>query len=375
MGVGAMVVGGLWSMWSMRAGMRKGVRQAILGLRGQDSKTTVRTDRDLATSHLLATLVVTCGATVVLYQAITGSFAVALTSAILMVVASFFFVAVSSYIVGLVGSSNNPISGMTVCALIFASIVLLLLGMTGATGILAALGVAGVVCCAAATAGDTSQDLKTGFLVKATPWRQQVAQIVGVLGPSLVIAPVLTLLHAGYGIGTGGAEALRAPQATLFASIAQALFNHTGLPWTMVGIGVLIGIGLIVLDGALERRGSPFRAHVMPVAVGIYLPLSLASTMLVGGLLIYFLSRAAARTSQAAAEAANSRAVLLASGLIAGEAVAGILIAIPRTLPQTQGFELPIPLFDSSWLTMAGLAGVVVAIYASCWAAVKKSPR
>jgi putative OPT family oligopeptide transporter len=285
-----------------------------------------------------------------------------------MVIACFFFVAVSSYVVGLVGSSNNPISGMTICALMFASVVLLLLGMSGTAGVLGALAVAGVVCCAAATAGDTSQDLKTGYLVGATPRSQQIWQFVGVLLPTFAIAPILTLLHAAYGIGTGGDQALRAPQATLFASIAQALFGQGSLPWTMVVIGGGVGVVLIVSDEMLRRSGSRFRTPVMPVAVGIYLPLSLSVPIFVGGVLNYLLARGAAPRGHAAVERANHRAVLIASGLIAGEAIAGILIAVPRTLPQFADQELPIPLFgfDTSLLTVAALLGVVAVIYLAC---------
>ncbi len=358
MGVGAMIVGGLWSMVSIRHGIVKAMREAVGGFRSQ-GRALDRTEQDLPTSKLSIVLVVTTLFVFLLYQAITGSATISLVASLVMVVASFFFVAVSSYIVGLVGSSNNPISGMTICALIFASVVLLLLGMTGTGGILAALGVAGVVCCAAASAGDTSQDLKTGYLVGATPWRQQIAQLIGTIFPALLIAPILTLLQKGYGIGTGGAEALRAPQATLFASIARALFENTGLPWNMVIMGAGIAVGLIVLDEFLRIKQMPFRAYVMPVAVGIYLPMSLSVPILVGGLASYWLRRTTSKRGAGFAEAAENRSILLSSGLIAGEAVAGILIAVPRTL----GVELPIPVIESDLVTLAALAAVTVWVY------------
>ncbi len=359
MGVGAMIVGGLWSMFSIRKGIAKGVREAMSGFRAKQQASRDRTDQDLPTSQSLVIFLLAGVTTIILYASLTGSMTIAIVAGVVMVIASFFFVAVSSYIVGLVGSSNNPVSGMTICALIFASIVLLLLGMSGTAGILGALGVAGVVCCAAATAGDTSQDLKTGFLVKATPWRQQVAQFIGVLIPAFIIAPILTLLHRGYGIGTGGEQALRAPQANLFASIAKDLFEGTGLPWTMVSIGVCIAVGLIILDRYLRRSGSRFRAHVMPVAVGIYLPLALSTPIFVGGILSAMLLRQAARGGKRASDAAQHKATLIASGLIAGEAIAGILIAIPRTA----GVDLPIPVIDSNLLSLASLAAVIAIIY------------
>jgi len=349
-GVGAMIVGGLTSMWSIRGGMMRGLRGALGGLRQSVSRE--RTDADLPPSRTLPVLAAAAVATAALYYTLTESWPVAMTASVIMVAASFFFVAVSSYIVGLVGSSNNPVSGMTICALLFSSVVLLLLGMSGTTGVLASLGVAGVVCCAAATAGDTSQDLKTGRLVGATPWRQQVAQFIGVLFPSFLIAPVLTLLHNAYGIGTDAPQALRAPQATLFASIARALFGNGEMPWGMVAIGGGVAVGLLVLDAILRAKGSRFRAHVMPVAVGIYLPVSLSFPIFIGGLMIHWL----------ADPKAHHRAILVASGLIAGEAMAGILIAVPRT---TTDWVLPLPVVDSSALSLAALAAVAAWVWRS----------
>ena len=351
MGVGAMIVGGLTSMWSIRGGIAKGVKQALGGRRAL-GRAIERTEQDLAKPMMIAILVAAAAATIGLYWVLTEDFAVALVSGLVMVVASFFFVAVSSYIVGLVGSSNNPVSGMTICALLFSAAVLLLLGMTGAKGVLAALGVAGVVCCAAATAGDTSQDLKTGFLVRATPWRQQAAQLIGIALPTMLIAPVLTLLHHAYGIGTGGEQSLRAPQATLFANIAQALFGQGEMPWNMVLIGAGIAVALLVIDRMLVRSGSAFRAHVMPVAVGIYLPLGLSVPIFIGGYLHHLLAKRG--------EAATSRGILIGSGLIAGEAVAGILIAL---LIYVTNEAYPRPLLDSGWLTFGVSAAVIWLVY------------
>ena len=358
MGVGAMIVGGLSSMWSIRGGMMKGVREAISGFRGRQASAS-RTETDLHAKQTLPILALAAAATVGLYWSLTSDLTVAIVAGTVMVIASFFFVAVSSYIVGLVGSSNNPISGMTICALLFASGILLLLGMSGTTGILAALGVAGVVCCAAATAGDTSQDLKTGYLVGATPWRQQVAQFIGVMIPTALIAPVLSLLHAAYGIGTGAEGSLRAPQATLFASIAQALFSDGYMPWVMLAIGAGIAVALLVLNEVLENAQSPVRAHVMPVAVGIYLPFSLSVPILAGGIIAHALAKRG--------EAATNRSVLISSGLIAGEAIAGIVIAAVVVASRRSGSEqqFPAALFDSDLLSIALFAAVALWIYSS----------
>lgn len=357
MGVGAMIVGGLASMWKIRSGVKRVLGQLRGGL-----QTSSGADRDIPLpASALIFAAAACG-TFILYRAVTGSFSIALTAGLAMLIAAFFFVAVASYICGLVGSSNNPVSGMTICALMFSAGVLLLLGMTGAGGILGALGVAGVVCCAAATAGDTSQDLKTGHLVGAAPRKQQIAQFIGVLVPALAIAPVLTLLHNAYGIGTDAPGALRAPQATLFASIAEAMFGSTDLPWNMVWIGAGIAVGILVLDAFLERLGSRFRAHVMPVAVGIYLPLSLMVPIFLGGVVSTLLKRKP--------QGALHNGVLIGSGLIAGEAIAGILIAVPRTLPQFAGMQIPVPVFDSLGLSVLALAAAMWAIYCASVAGV-----
>lgn len=351
MGVGAMIVGGLASMWKIRGGIGKAVRHLLGGI-GRGGRSVERTDQDLPNSLVGAAFAVAAIGTFVLYQSVTGSLPVALTAGVVMLVSSLFFVAVSSYICGLVGSSNNPISGTTICALMFSSVILLILGMTGSAGILGALGVASIVCCAAATAGDTSQDLKTGQLVGATPRLQQTGQLIGILVPVFTIAPVLTLLHRAYGIGTGEPNALLAPQATLFASIAEGLFGDSNIPWNMVWIGALIAIGIVLFDGFLQRSGSRFRAHVMPVAVGIYLPISLMVPIFLGGLI--------SQRLQERSEGARHKGLLIASGLIAGEAIAGILIAIPKTL--FTGIEIPVPLADSLWLSVAALAAVMFLI-------------
>jgi putative OPT family oligopeptide transporter len=288
-----------------------------------------RTERDLNPAAIVALLVPTILAVLLLYTTLSGSARIGLVAGGAMLVAAFFFVAVSSYIVGLVGASNNPVSGMTISTVLFAALLLLVLGLTGSQGVLASLVVAGVVCCAACTAGDVSQDLKTGHLVGASPYKQQWAQVIGVVVPAAVIAPVLGVLHSAYGIGVPaheGVEYLKAPQANLFASITQAMFGTgAAMPWRMIVAGMATGVGLIVLDAVLKRAGSPFRTYVMPVAVGIYLPWSLGVPIFLGGLAAWITARAAGPSR---ATAAVHRGVLVGSGLIAGEALMGILIAL-----------------------------------------------
>ncbi len=331
-GVGTMLVGGIFSIFQVRKGIFAGVA-ALRGMSSGNDDARARTERDLSMPVLAAIFLGTSFATLVFFDYLTGSWGVAAVSAIVMIFAAFIFVAVATYIVGLVGSSNSPVSGMTICALLMTAGVLLGCGIRGDSAILATLGVAGVVCCAACTAGDVAQDLKTGLIVGATPAKQQFAEILGAVIPAFFFAPILTILHKAYGIGTGEEGSLLAPQAALFASLTEGFFGDGELPWDMISIGVGIGIGLIIIDFILGVYGSRFRVHVMPVAVGIYLPVSMAVPIFLGGLLNYFLTRKP-RSREAEGPSADhaSGGILFGSGLIAGEALMGILLAIPLAL-------------------------------------------
>ena len=353
LGVGAMLVGGIWSIIKVRQGIMKGIRGSMAGykaIEGGAAESAPRTERDMKLGHIGILLGVTVVLIFALYIYLTGSVAIGFVAGGTMVIAAFFFVAVSSYIVGLVGSSNNPVSGMTICTVLFVSGLLLLLGMRGDVGIMAALGVAGVVCCAACTAGDCSQDLKTGYLVGATPSRQQWGEVIGILLPAALIPLIMTILHGSFGIGIEvreGVQFLKAPQATLFASITGALFRGGSLPWNMVLYGALIGVGVICIDEILRVKEAGFRAYVMPVAVGIYLPLALAVPIVLGGVLAAVIGRVAAKKGEKAKKEALHRGTILGSGLIAGEALTGIIlggiiffgdIELPIKIPFTQGY-------------------------------------
>jgi len=240
---------------------------------------------------------------------------------------------VSAYMAGLVGSSNNPVSGITICTILFASLLLLLLmGKGAALGPVAAIMIGSVVCCAACIGGDNLQDLKCGNIVGATPWRQQVMLAIGAASCALVMAPVLNLLLHAYGIGERTAlhpKALAAPQATLMASVAKGIFGGS-LPWGMIAIGAVIGAAIIVVDEVLKARKAPFHAPVLAVAVGIYLPLELSVPIFVGGLIAHFVERRLGiRDEGPAAERAKQNGILFAAGLITGESLMGILIAVP----------------------------------------------
>ena len=316
-GVGAMLVGGAASVVSVRSGMLAGLKQLGTSF-SQRHLTHDRTDSDMRLPAI-GTLLTVCFAIMLgLYWTMLDSLGLSLFTTIIMITAAFPFVAVSSYIVGLVGSSNNPVSGITIGALLATSALFFALGLKGDTAILVTLGVAAVVCCAACTAGDCSQDLKTGSIIGATPRLQQWAQVIGIVVPAFTIPPVLTLLHSAYGIGSG----LKAPQATLFASLTQAFFGNGSLPIDMLIFGIGLGFIMLVCDIALSASKYSFRLHVMPTAIGMYLPLSLSVPIFIGGLIHAWIHRRSGDESLA-----EDRGVLVSSGLIAGEAIIGVVIA------------------------------------------------
>ena len=363
MGVGAMVIGGLWALINLLGPVKRGIASGLAAYRavqmGGDS--AKRTDLDLPMQWVLVFTALCVIPIFGVYQIIVQQIPVSLLMAAIMLIAGFFFAAVAGYMAGLVGSSNNPISGVTIATLLFTSLLLLaLLGRDSAVGPAAAIFVGAVVACAAAISGDTMQDLKAGYIVGATPWKQQVLEFLGVISAAFVMSPVLFLLQARYGIGVPTAEhpdPLAAPQATLMASVAQGVFRG-GLPWTMVLIGMGIAVVLIITDKYLEARGSDFRTPVLAVAVGIYLPLELTSSIFIGGLIAWWAGRRLGGREPA------QTGLLFASGLITGEAIVGILLALPIVLSQVspvfsaEMFEV----FDApplgGWPGLIVLAGV-----------------
>ncbi len=320
-GVGAMVVGGIAAIVQVRHGLVQ-VLHLLFGTATQTDQTAPAATRDMSFGTIV-TLSVVCVVLIgVLYTVLTQRLGVSLLTTLIMLVMAFFFTAVASYIVGLVGNSNSPVSGMTITAVLFTGGLLFLFGFSGTTGMLATLGVAAIVCCTACTAGDVCNDLKTGQLVGAAPWCQQVMQIAGVTVAALVMAPVLQLLHDHTPGGIGGKE-LAAPQAQLFASLARGFFGDGHLPWSLVGLGAGLGVCILMVDSLLQLRDTTFRAHLMPIAVGIYLPFGLSVPILVGGIVAYLLTRETAGRSQQV-----QPGVLLASGAIAGEALMGVGLAL-----------------------------------------------
>ncbi len=331
LGVGGMVVGGIWALISMRGSLLDGIKSGLAQYRGDTAVVTDHTDMDMPMKYVLIGIGVFVIPIFILYQNIVASVGIGLIMTVIMVIAGFLFSSVAAYMAGLVGSSNNPISGVTIATILFASLILVvLMGPEASLGPPAAIMIGGVVACAAAISGDNMQDLKAGYIVGATPWKQQVMQGVGVISSVLVMAPILTLLLQAYGIGVPTAEhpdPLAAPQATLMASVAQGVFRG-GLPWGMVIIGGVIGAIVIVTDEVLKARGSSFRTPVLAVAVGIYLPLELSSAIFVGGVIAHFAQKAHAKRGADGAKSLR-HGMLFAAGLITGEALVGIFMAIP----------------------------------------------
>lgn len=333
LGVGAMLVGGIWALLAMRGSIVGGIRSGLQQHRGGSPAAggVAEVDKDLPMKWVGLAVLILIVPLFLLYQSVTGTLAVSLPVTAVMAVTAFLFSSVAGYMAGLVGSSNNPVSGVTIATILFTALLLLgLMGPDTGAGAAAAVLVGAVVCCGAAIAGDNLQDLKAGYLLGATPWKQQVMQSVGVISGSLVMAPVLNLLLAAYGIGAvtpAHPNPLTAPQATLMASVAQGIF-HGGLPWVMVGLGALIGVIVIAVDLLARARGWPWRAPVLAVAVGIYLPLDLSVTIMAGGLIAHGARRFAGGRGSEGPEGTR-QGMLFAAGLITGEALLGILLAVP----------------------------------------------
>lgn len=334
-GIGAMVVAGVYSIIKIAGSMGTAIRTAFQGVRGmEDTASLPRTEQGINGRALGYLLVFSLLLSTIVYYIMTKSLGTTAITTVLLFVLAFFFVAVASYIVGLVGSSNSPVSGMTICTVLITAGLLLALGYTGTAGMLATLGVAGVVCCAACTAGDICQDLKIGQIIGATPRRLQTGEIFGVMIPAFIIAPTMQLLHKAYGIvepAREGVQALKAPQGVMFEKLVGGIFGAgEAIPWDIVGWGALVGLLAIVLDRVwLQPGGGSFRLHAMPLAVGMYLPWTVTVPILIGGIVYRIVDgRSRSRGDDAATrEKVIHRGLLFGSGLVAGEAIGSIIIA------------------------------------------------
>ena len=333
-GIGAMLTGGLWTLTKLREPVWKSLQTLRDSYRASEQCSSAavlaRTEQDASLPWIVVPFVLSLIPMAWIYSTVVSSPLIGLLMTIVMALAAFLFSSVAAYMAGLVGSSSNPVSGVTIATIMVASLLLVLfMGSGHPAGPAAALVIGAVVCCAAAMGGDNLQDLKTGHLVGATPWKQQIMQVVGVLSGAVVLVPVLSLLQAKYGIGEptiSHPHPLSAPQATLMASLTRSVFG-AGLPWPLVGLGMVIGIIVIFVDRRQEVRGHDFRLPVLAVALGIYLPLKLSAAICMGGVI-----SALARKAVATGDDPSRQGLLFAAGLITGEALMGIMLAIPIAL-------------------------------------------
>jgi putative OPT family oligopeptide transporter len=373
LGVGGMLLGGLWTIFSMRRSLFGGIVSGLRAYRQvkeEGENSVPRTEKDMPMKWVLVSIVASLAPLFLVYQYFVKAVAVSLPMAAVMLVAGFVFSAVAGYMAGLVGSSNNPISGVTIATVTVSALLLFfLMGADNVNGPAAAIIIGGVVCCAAAIAGDNMQDLKAGYILGATPWRQQVMQVIGTISAAFVIAPVLMLLYNAYGFrGEPGAgpDALAAVQANLMASVSRGVFRGD-LPWSYVFVGMCIAALVIILDEYLKWKGSRFRTPVLAVTIGIYLPLELAVPIMLGGVVNYAVTRFHRRrkTPIEDVETSNRNGLLFASGLITGEALMGILLAIPIII--LKQYDRTMPLITDSMGHLGELIGVILILGVAYW--------
>lgn len=331
--VGGMLVGAGYTLFKMRKNLAAGIKRSMGDVKKAASQAEVssRLEKDLNIKVVLGGLGAAFVMMVFVYKMFTGTFPPALLAAGVMAVAGFFFAAVSGNLVGTIGSSNNPISGLTLSALIIAALLMVVIGATGPSGVAAVLGVAAVVCVSSATAGEMLQDLKVGHLLGGTPWKMQVGNIFGVLVASMVLYFPLMLLIGAFKLGE---KDLPAPQAGLMAALAKGIVGGE-MAWPLVIVGMLMGFALI-----LVKVSSP-----MLVAVGMYLPLETTFAIFCGGMIKGLVNSFAARRNLNPAQKARTEnvGILLAAGLIAGEGLTGLLRALWKFLflQNVIGFDIP----------------------------------
>lgn len=322
--IGGMLMGAGYTLYRMRKSLFTGIKRSVSDVKKAASgkgTSEIRTEQDLGFLWILAGILLSGIATFFIYNYFSQNVVAALVATIVMILAGFFFAAVSGYLVGIIGSSNNPISGLTLSTLLVAALLMVALGMKGTTGVAAVLGVAAVVCVAAAVAGEMLQDLKVGHILGGTPWKMQVGDILGVGLASFVMFIPLLILHQG-DINTGGTgfggKNLPAPQASLMALLSQGIVKGE-MAWPLIIVGMLMGLGFILM-----QVRSP-----MLVSVGMYLPLETTFAIFIGGIIKGIVEQINNKKQFNDAQKARveNTGVLLAAGLIAGEALIGLVFA------------------------------------------------
>jgi len=352
--VGGMLVGSVYTLYRMKNSLTAGLGKAFADLRRSagEQPQLVRTERYMNFRTVFALIAITFVLMCVLYIHVSGLFTPAILAAVVMLIVGFFFATVSGSLCGVIGSSNNPVSGITLSTLLIAALLMVSLGVSGKSGVAAVLGVAAVVCVSSSVAGELLQDFKVGYILGGTPSRIQTAELIAVVVASLVMYFPLYLLHRGFGFGS---KALPAPQAGLMAALAMGIVGHD-MPWPLVVVGIFFGIALIMM-----QVRSP-----MLVAVGMYLPFETTFAIFVGGIFRSLGDWIVKRRSFNGAQRARveNAGVLTASGLIAGEALMGLLFAglrasiwaAPKVPPQI----FPLPSYLAGLGVMAILAVLLI---------------
>ncbi len=318
--VGAMLVGAVYTLYGMREPILRSIRGAVQASSAAGTAAArTRLDIDIPIKWILLSIAGLVIPITIIYYHFARSWGAAILAAVVMTLSGFFLAAVGGYLVGLVGSSNQPVSGLTLAALVIAALVMVAIGVKGLGGVAAVLGVASVVCCACCVSGSLIQDLKAGYLLGGTPWKMELVEVLSVTAVSFfLILPIIALHEANLATGGIGGLKLPAPQAGLMASLAQGIVGGQ-MSWGLILMGLLFGIALVMIQAP-----SP-----MLIAVGMYLPLETTSAIFVGGVMKWVADQWARRQKLSPEESAKfeERGTLLASGLIAGEAITGILLA------------------------------------------------
>ena len=335
-GAGALAAGGIISLIKSLPLIVRTFRDALKSMNGTKEGGNVRTNQDLNMKIILAAIAIL---TILVW--LLPQIPVSLLGAVIVVIFGFFFATVSSRMVGLVGSSNNPVSGMAIATLLIATIILKATGDSGIHGMQGAIAIGSIICIVAAIAGDTSQDLKTGYLLGATPKKQQIGEILGAVVAAFAIGGVMYLLHAAWGFGS---EAIPAPQASLMKMVVEGVMGGT-LPWTLVLIGVFAAV-------IVEILGIP----VMAFAVGLYLPIYLSTPIFIGGVIRWFLENKKKFADDASRKDFIDRGVLYTSGMIAGEGLVGILLAVFAVVGLSFDFS---GIYGGSFETVGAIVGVI----------------
>jgi len=349
--VGSMMVGTCYTLFRMRKNLLAGLGRAFSELRGgaPAAESVVRTERYMSSRTVFALIGCTFLLMCVLYVYLSGLIAGGIAAALVMLIIGFFFATVSGYLVGVIGSSNNPISGLTLSTLVIAALLMVSMGVSGTGGVIAVLGVAAVVCVSSAVAGELLQDFKVGYILGGTPRSIQITELIAVVVASLVMYFPLMILYQG-NINKGGTgfgdKALSAPQAGLMASLAQGIVGGD-MAWPLVITGILLGIAMIMF-----KVKSP-----MLVAIGMYLPIATTSGIFVGGMLRWFTDSMAkrGRLNEAQRARVENVGILSASGLIAGEALAGLV----KAMYDFQDKNLPVIFSNPSYLVGVVVIGLI----------------